>query len=112
MAMNGLANLTKRAHRPVQGWKRLAAPSVVGLLLCGCSSLDSINPVNWWHASEGGKIAKDRPSPPGANDPDPNLGSVPSRPPPPNREEMKRITEGLVADRADRKSTRLNSSHT
>ena len=48
-----------------------------------------------------GKIAKDRPSPPGANDPDPNLGSVPSRPPPPNREEMKRITEGLVADRAN-----------
>lgn len=61
--------------------------------------MSSINPVNWWHELEGGKIAEQRPPPPGTNDPEPTLSNVPARPAPPDREAMKRLTAGLVADR-------------
>ena len=45
-------------------------------LLAGCSSVfrSSINPVSWWHDMEGGEIAKQRPPPPGANEPYPEPG--------------------------------------
>src|SRR3954451_1530811 len=44
------------------------APLAV-LLFSGCSSLPgSMNPVNWWHDLEGGKIAEERPPPPGADE--------------------------------------------
>ena len=48
------------------GWRRAA-------LLAGCSTLSSMNPVNWWHRQEGGKIAEQRPPPPGADQPYPNI---------------------------------------
>src|SRR5262249_55134774 len=49
------------------------------LALAGCSSMD---PVNWWHSLEGGRIAEERPPPPNADAPYPNLSEVPSRPTP------------------------------
>ena len=77
----------------------VAVPSALALLLGGCSTLSSINPVNWWHDLEGGKIAERRPPPPGADDADPNLGTVPARPTPPDRAAMDKLTKGLIADR-------------
>ena len=40
-----------------------AAAVAAAWLLGGCSS---INPINWWHRQEGGKIAEERPAPPPA----------------------------------------------
>jgi len=72
-----------------------------GWLLAGCSTLSSVNPVNWWHRQEGGKIAEQRPAPPGADQPYPNLSTVPSRPAPPDAEALKKLTASLVADRTN-----------
>lgn len=74
-------------------------------LLAGCSSMSSMNPVNWWHDLEGGKIAEQRPPPPGADDPYPNLANVPAKPTPPNRDTLRKMTEGLVADRQNAQYT-------
>src|ERR1700733_5502919 len=47
--------------------------SVLGMVLAGvfllgplsaCSGTSSLNPIDWWHRAEGGKIAEDRPAPP------------------------------------------------
>ena len=70
-------------------------------LLAGCSSSSSMNPVNWWHRQQGGKIAQDRPSPPGADQPYPNLSTVPARPAPPDRAALNELTDSLVADRTN-----------
>lgn len=72
---------------------------LAGLLLAGCSSMSSLNPVNWWHDFEGGKIAEQRPPLPGSDAASPNLSSVPAKPAPPDRDAMKRLTQGLVSDR-------------
>ena len=74
-------------------------PPALALLLAGCSTLESLNPINIYHRLEGGKIAEQRPPPPGSDATDPNLGTVPAKPTPPDREAMKRLTQGLVADR-------------
>ncbi len=74
-------------------------------LLGGCATLEAVNPVNWWHDMQGGKIAEQRPAPPGAADAWPNLSTVPSRPAPPDRDAMKKLTESLVADRANAQYT-------
>jgi outer membrane protein OmpA-like peptidoglycan-associated protein len=60
-----------------------------------------MNPVNWWHSLEGGKIAEQRPPPPGADAPYPNLATVPAKPTPPDAEAMKKLTAALIADRAN-----------
>src|SRR4051812_44226228 len=70
-------------------------------LLAGCQNSSSLNPVNWWHQSQGGKIAEDRPEPPGADQPYPNLNAVPGRPTAPNQEELNKLTSALVADRTN-----------
>ncbi len=75
------------------------------LLLAGCSTMQSINPVNWWHDAEGGKIAEQRPAPPGADQPYPNLANVPARPAPPDRDAMQKLTSGLIADRQNAQYT-------
>jgi outer membrane protein OmpA-like peptidoglycan-associated protein len=67
-------------------------------LLAGCSSL---NPVNWWHREQGGKIAEQRPPPPGADDPYPNLSTVPGKPTALDADAMKALTASLVADRTN-----------
>ena len=53
-----------------------------------CSAVERANdskltldtPIGWWHDLEGGKIAEQRPPPPGVFDPYPNLGQVPAAP--------------------------------
>jgi outer membrane protein OmpA-like peptidoglycan-associated protein len=60
-----------------------------------------MNPVNWWHREEGGKIAEDRPAPPGADAPYPNLSTVPGKPTPPDAEALKKLTDSLIADRTN-----------
>ncbi len=60
------------------------------LLLNGCGGVEEFydsklsldNPVDWWHQLQGGPIADERPPPPGAADPYPNLARVPARPVP------------------------------
>lgn len=86
---------------------RLAALLIVLLTLGACSSQSwsSINPVNWWHQQEGGAIAQQRPPPPGADQPDPNLASVPPKPPDPDRAALQNITDGLIADRTNAQHT-------
>ncbi len=76
-------------------WGALAA-------LGGCGSVPaSVNPVGWWHDLQGGQIAEQRPPPPGATDPYPNLASVPDRPAPLDPNIRQAINQGLVADRAN-----------
>ena len=75
--------------------------AAIGWLLAGCSTISSMNPVNWWHRQEGGKIAQDRPAPPGADQAYPNISTVPARPEPPNADELKKLTDSLVADRTN-----------
>ena len=65
--------------------------------LAGCS--DRSGPIAWWHSSVGGKIAEQRPPPPGSDDPYPNLASVPARPAAADTAEWNRRTTGLVTDR-------------
>lgn len=90
------------AMKPRQYGIRGAAMLVAaGWLLTGCSPTSSMNPVNWWHQQQGGEIAKQRPPPPGADQPYPNLATVPAKPTPPNQEEMKQLTASLVADRTN-----------
>ncbi|MBO0711628.1 MAG: hypothetical protein J2P47_10175, partial [Acetobacteraceae bacterium] len=78
--------------------------TIVGLLapVCGCSSLPgSVNPVDWWHGLEGGVIAEQRPPPPGADEPYPNLATVPARPAAPDRQRMGQISAALTEARAN-----------
>jgi len=72
-----------------------------GWLLAGCSSMSSMNPVNWWHRQEGGEIAKQRPAPPNADQPYPNISTVPAKPEPPDADALKKLTDSLVADRTN-----------
>jgi outer membrane protein OmpA-like peptidoglycan-associated protein len=74
-------------------------PPVLALLLAGCSTLEVVNPVHIYHSIVGGEVAKDRPPPPGSDQGDPNLASVPPKPTPPDKEAMDRLTQGLIADR-------------
>ena len=74
----------------------------LALLLAGCSSLPaSMNPVSWWHDLQGGKIAEERPPPPGADQPYPNLASVPPKPEAPDRAALANIATALIADRTN-----------
>jgi hypothetical protein len=70
-------------------------------VLAGCSTISSINPVNWWHRQEGGKIAEQRPAPPGADQPYPNIATVPAKPAPPDQDALNKLTASLVADRTN-----------
>lgn len=77
-----------------------------GLLAAGCSAApDSVNPVDWWHALEGGRIAEARPPPPNVDAPYPSLGSVPAVPVRTDAATRSRIASGLVADRANAQYT-------
>jgi outer membrane protein OmpA-like peptidoglycan-associated protein len=79
-----------------------AVLAAFGLLLSGCSSFpSSMNPVTWWHDLQGGKIAEQRPPPPGADQPYPNLATVPPKPAEPDRAALANIANGLIADRTN-----------
>jgi outer membrane protein OmpA-like peptidoglycan-associated protein len=75
----------------------LACVTTVG----GCSNAINSGPVAWWHNTVGGKIAEQRPPPPGNNAPYPNLATVPAKPPAPNAAEWSQRTAGLVTDRIE-----------
>jgi outer membrane protein OmpA-like peptidoglycan-associated protein len=120
MVISGVSVQLRRAEGRVQAKAArrisgLPGPSVagrvvglsVGLMfgLGGCSTLESINPVGWWHDLQGGKIAEQRPAPPGAGDAYPNLSTVPAKPAPPDRDAMKKLTDSLVADRSNARYT-------
>jgi len=102
MVIGGRGAQTTGGVKVVQAVGRAACRMAVPLLLAACSSSSqsSMNPVNWWHHLEGGEIAKQRPPPPGTNQPYPNLASVPARPAAPDKKQLDAITQGLVADRA------------
>lgn len=101
---SGAYRLVQASIVPSRATRALAGVAALALL-SGCSSTSSMNPVNWWHDLQGGKIAEQRPAPPGADDPDPNLASVPARPAPPDRDAMKNLTESLVGDRTNAQYT-------
>lgn len=93
----------------VQGPRRRAAARrvhvapVLGLVLlalAGCAATGG-GPVDWWHQLQGGRIAEERPPPPRADAPYPNLASVPARPAVDDAAQRGRIAAGLVADRAN-----------
>ncbi len=70
------------------------------LLLAGCSSKESTaTPLDWWHNLEGGVIATQRPPPPGENEPYPNIGTVPPRPPAADLGAQQAISDSLAAQR-------------
>jgi outer membrane protein OmpA-like peptidoglycan-associated protein len=78
------------------------APITLPLLLAGCASFpSSMNPVSWWHDLQGGAIAEQRPPPPGADQPYPNLASVPAKPAEPDRAALTNIANALIADRTN-----------
>jgi outer membrane protein OmpA-like peptidoglycan-associated protein len=93
---------TSCVRKPGQGVMRGSAVLLtMGWILVGCSTISAMNPVNWWHRQEGGKIAEDRPAAPGADQPYPNMSTVPAKPTPPNQDELKKLTDSLVADRTN-----------
>ena len=96
------------AHEMAQGigtrvWRAHVWPAVcVALLLGACSSVPKeINPVEWWHGLQGGPVADQRPPPPGADEPFPNLGTIPPRPAPSDPKLRQQIADSLVADRGN-----------
>lgn len=95
--------VAKRMQRRVQGARAMAIMGVTMTgLLAGCSSVPAaLNPVEWWHGLQGGAIAEQRPAPPGADDPFPNLASVPARPPASDPKLRQQIADALVADRGN-----------
>ncbi len=113
------SRVTRRTPEPGQAAQPVRQGCV--LLLCvgllgGCSTVQRLNdskltqdsPVDWWHNLQGGRIAQDRPPPPGASDPYPNLASVPPRPTPTDAATRRALTEQLRAerDRTERAATR------
>ena len=113
------SRVTRRTPGPGQAAGLVRQSCVLLLfvgLLGGCSAVQRLNdskltqdtPVDWWHSLQGGRIAEDRPPPPGASDPYPNLASVPPRPTPTDAATRRALTEQLRAerDRTDRAATR------
>lgn len=86
----------------------MAAPLLAGMLaLAGCSSVERFyesklspdTPVQWWNQLQGGRIAEQRPPPPGASDPYPNLAQVPARPAPTDPEARRALQARLAGQR-------------
>jgi len=107
IAMTIRPSKARGGHGTVQGgslgrsWTMVAILGLAGGL-AGCSSVPKpLNPVSWWHGLQGGAIAEQRPTPPGANDPYPNLASVPDRPTPTDPKLRQQIADALIADRSN-----------
>jgi outer membrane protein OmpA-like peptidoglycan-associated protein len=81
--------------------RRRAATLLTILILAGCSARSDVNPVQWWHGLQGGVIAEQRPPPPNADAPYPNLGSVPAKPAMPDSIVRQRVASGLITDRGN-----------
>ncbi len=75
--------------------------------LAGCQSVKNLydskltadTPADWWHQLEGGAIAEDRPPPPGASAPYPNLDQVPGQTPAVNAAAQRTLETQLLAER-------------
>ena len=81
-------------------WRAPAALLVaLGLAACAHDPLDT--PVNWWHQLEGGQIAKERPPPPGADQPYPYLGTIPKKPVVPSASFRETVQTRLTEQRDD-----------
>jgi outer membrane protein OmpA-like peptidoglycan-associated protein len=85
----------------IPAWLRRMPVLVLACTLSvgGCSDNPSSGPLGWWNSAVGGKIAEQRPPPPGNNDPYPNLATVPPKPPAANTAEWNQRTTGLTTDR-------------
>jgi len=85
----------------------LALPACSEVERMSDSRLTAQTPVNWWHDLQGGKIAEQRPPPPGVTDPYPNLGQVPPRPTLTDAATRRALAARLVAerDRTERAAT-------
>lgn len=106
MGRSGLASEARRspAHAGIGAAPRLSrgtASLAAALLLAGCGARPEINPVQWWHGLQGGAMAQQRPPPPNADAPYPNLGSVPPKPEMPDPVARQRIASALAVDRAN-----------
>jgi outer membrane protein OmpA-like peptidoglycan-associated protein len=76
--------------------------AVAGLAACSQAPDDvSDNPLDWWHALEGGQIAETRPPPPNADAPYPTLGAVPAKPANTDVVARGRLASTLQADRSN-----------
>lgn len=84
-----------QAKRRVCGRAWGACLALVMLAACGPSA----NPLEWARTAVGRAPTAELPPVPGADQPYPNLGTVPERPVPPTPEERRRIADALVADR-------------
>jgi len=89
-----------RDARPVGGASVVALAALL-LVPAGCARESTMNPVQWWHELQGGAIAQQRPPPPNADAPYPNLGSLPAKPAMPDPAARQRIFSGLQIDRAN-----------
>jgi outer membrane protein OmpA-like peptidoglycan-associated protein len=100
MAIPGSGRQPRDAGAFIQG--RLARASVLvtcAVAFTACGDIHDSGPEKWWHEAVGGKIAEQRPPPPGDKDPYPNLASVPSKPKPADAAAWQRMTAGLMSDR-------------
>lgn len=78
----------KRARAGLRAGAALPLAAALAVSAPGCSSVERLSgsrlsldtPVEWWHGLQGGRIAEQRPPPPGVTDPYPNLARVPPRP--------------------------------
>ena len=78
------------------------------VLLPGCESVEQFystrlpvgGAIDWWHGLQGGVIAQQRPPPPGASEPFPNLATVPS-PPTPTDPATRRLLAARLASARD-----------
>jgi len=77
----------------------LAIGAVLALAACGSNS--GSDPIAWWRQLEGGRLAQERPPPPNADAPYPNLSSVPARPATTEPATRTRIATGLAVDQRD-----------
>ncbi len=78
----------------------VAALLLAALALSGCSDKQATTtPLDWWHNLEGGVIATQRPPPPGANDPYPNIATIPPRPPAADVAQHQAIADSLATQR-------------
>ena len=68
--------------QPRVGWAVRTLFLIATAALAGCAHQGVVGtPVSWWHQLEGGAIARQRPPPPGVNDPYPAIGTTPAHPP-------------------------------
>ena len=101
----GVVGKQPRVRRAVRTLFMIASPA-----LAGCAHQGVVGtPVSWWHQLEGGAIAKQRPPPPGVNDPYPAIGTTPAHPPQVASLALRQsVTAGLQRQR--NLTTRINAN--